>query len=200
MKRALLVILPLLLAACGEPAVNPDPNHTHADFAVWVDGQKLDFSGELFMSGSSKDEPGGPHENEQHKHPYFHLHDGVGHVIHRHKPGLTLGDFFGSLPFSSAYSGSQLSFADSPVGKETYEVRLFVNGTVNLDGSRYVFNDDDHLLITNATQDDEVTSQLHLLTDDSCLYSRTCPERGDPPAENCIADPEVPCVVPEGDL
>ena len=58
----------------------------------------------------------------------------------------------------------------------------------------YVFADEDKILITTAVDDTELQKELKLLTDDACLYSQTCPERGEPPTENCIADPAVPCI------
>ncbi|HRH94119.1 MAG TPA: hypothetical protein PKV72_06345, partial [Candidatus Peribacteria bacterium] len=98
-------ILSLLLAATivfwalgpGQvrPALNPDPNHTHADFAVWIGGKQQDFSAPKYMSGESTDVV---HDERLSK--YFHLHDGNGRVIHRHKPGLPLGDFFASIGFA----------------------------------------------------------------------------------------------------
>ncbi len=202
-KRVVLPILALLIImALGfawyagtrrhELAMNPDPNHTHADFAVWVDGQPLDFSSDFYMSGSSTDPS---HDQEPGNRKYLHLHDGNGHVLHRHKPGLSLHDFFATLPNSFSYSGSQLIFADSPVSKEAYTVRLFVNGAENKSGGSYLFNDGDHLLITDAQTDAELQTELSAMTDDACKYSKTCPWKGPPPTENCIADPQVPCVV-----
>lgn len=88
MNYALPLLLALLLVSCTaqEPAVNPDPNHTHADFAVFVDGTRFDFSQDKYMS------------TEEHpKHPHLHMHDGNGNVMHRHKPGLTIADFFQSI-------------------------------------------------------------------------------------------------------
>ena len=56
------------------------------------------------------------------------------------------------------------------------------------------------LILTTSAGSAQVLDQVEQLTDDACRYSKTCPWRGDPPAENCIADPAVPCVVPEDDL
>lgn len=208
-----LLLLTVLLTACSffthTPAKNPDPNHTHADFAVWIEGKKLDFSDEKYMSGSSSEEHGEVHEHE-HRHPYFHLHDGIGHVIHMHKPGLHLLDFFVSLGFGTASEKNgeycwYTSSADHPFTQcESGPMRLFVNGKKyesddpiwGGDPLIYVFNDGDHLLFTDATSDAEIARELSQLTDDACRYSQTCPWKGKPPTENCIADPTVPCVAP----
>lgn len=179
---------------------NPDPNHTHADFAVWTRGEKLDFSDATYMSGSSK-EPAGEHPDDDHKHPTLHLHDGVGHVIHSHKPGQPFGDFFASIGFSIAsekpgeYCWYALSANHPFSGCESGPMHLYVNkllfyGENPLD---YIFNDGDHLLLTDAVSPEALERELAAMTDDACRYSQTCPRRGRPPLENCVADPAVPC-------
>lgn len=183
----LLTGLCILLSACGqrEYVQNPDPNHTHADFAVWVDGEQVDFSSPEYMSGVSYDDHSHDEADEYH-HQHLHLHDEVGHVIHRHKPGLTLREFFDSLDFTFP----------EPLERWT----MWINGQQEEFNLDYVFDDMDVILLTNSAGSAQVMHELEQLTDDACLYSKTCPWRGDPPAENCVADPEVPCVVPEEDL
>jgi hypothetical protein len=171
------------------PVPNPDPNHTHADFAVFLSGEKLDFSLAKYMSGLSTDDSTHDEEDE-YRHLHLHLHDNNGDVAHRHKAGLSLSDFFTSLP-GVRYVGSTFSIDDV-----TAEVRLFVHGTERAEGGDYVFTDLDQILITDAVEQSEVDHELSLLTDEACLYSRTCPWKGDPPTENCIADPAIPCVQP----
>ncbi len=182
----------VLFSACTpKPATNPDPNHTHADFAVWIEGKQIDFSHSQYMSGSSTDA-----DHTDALHPYLHLHDGNGRVIHRHKSGQTLQEFIASLQ-GMRYEGTDFKFLDCITCQHssgTYTVKLFVNGAEEPMGSAYVFQDNDKLLITDTTDPVELRKEIRMVTDDACLYSRTCPERGDPPSENCIADPEVPCV------
>lgn len=184
------------------PVVNPDPNHTHADFAVWIDGKQLDFSGEEFMSGSS-DENDPDHTKFD---LYLHLHDGNGHVIHRHKPGLTIGQFFTSLGVTFTKQGNNLCMKvpGHPIACE--DEALHRNWAFLVNGVRQPFFDtnaaftdlDTILVVLPIETNDEqqlqaIQTYLLKMTNDACLYSKTCPERGDPPSENCIADPEVPC-------
>ncbi|MBP9850890.1 MAG: hypothetical protein KBC47_04320 [Candidatus Peribacteraceae bacterium] len=195
MRRPVLLFVGLTLlttTACSRgPAQNPDPNHTHADFAVWIEGKQIEFSTEQFMSGSASDE-----EHAGALSTYLHLHDGNGHVLHRHKPDLTLTEFFGSLP-GIRYHGSDFIFMDCLSCRHSsgkFTVKLYVNGEEEPLGSQYVFKDEDQLLITDASDPTELRKEIRMTSDDACMYSRTCPERGDPPTENCIADPTVPCV------
>jgi hypothetical protein len=204
MKRLLplIVAIAAIAAAIGyraaQPAaVNPDPNHTHVDFAVFLDGEKIDFSGDEYMSGSS-DESGSMTGATIKHNPYLHLHDGNGSVIHRHKPGLTLQDFFDSL--SIGFTANCIIYKE-PLEPDMrcseHNWRMYVNGQERPFGLDDNFADLDRILLTTSASDDEVRSQLSQMTDDACRYSRTCPEKGPPPTENCIADPTVPCVVPK---
>jgi hypothetical protein len=191
------------------PAVNPDPNHTHADFAVWVNGTQLDFTDDRYMS-HAYEEGQEPVRDVNPMRKYLHLHDGNGHIIHRHKPGLTIGEFMTSIgqpisttcmtldqhQFSLLDAGWKDSYAITPElcnnGKFTW--KMYVNGTEKTLDPSYVFTDIDKILFVYGAGD--MNQQLvEEMSDDACLYSRTCPERGDPPTENCIADPTVPCVV-----
>jgi hypothetical protein len=200
--KRLIVFLPLfLVGACSaQPALKPDPNHTHADFAVWIDGRKVDFSQALYMSGGVTAEEAHAEDAEhghEHLHPYLHLHDGVGHVIHRHKPGVALGEFFASLGMDMTAECFSADAGAAACNDDARTWRMFVNGEEWPYDPAYVFQDVDAILLTYGSGDEEVARQIDALTDGACLYSRTCPERGDPPVENCIADPAVPCVAPE---
>ena len=183
MKKVILATLVLLLATACEREYkdNPDPNHTHADFAVWVDGEKVDFSEAKYMSGVSWDE-GSHDEADEYHHQHLHLHDEIGDVLHRHKPGLSLQEFFESLDFEFDESRTWRMFVN------THEMELDLS---------YVFQDMDQILITTSSSSAQVLHEMEQLTDEACRYSRTCPWKGAPPAENCVADPEVPCVAPE---
>ena len=191
----LLVLTALAVSACApKQAANPDPNHTHADFADFVNGEQLDFSASELMSGISTDATTHDEEAES-RHDYYHLHDSNGNVIHRHKPGLPLQEFFDSLQvgFDALCYASFAPMADGQICGET-PFRMFVNGKEQTFDLDYVFTDLDQILLTNASTDADVAAQLQKVSDDACLYSQTCPSRGKPPAENCIADPAVPCV------
>lgn len=181
----------------GYPFVqNPDPNHTHADFAIWVNGEQLDFSGPEFMSGLSTDETTHDEESEVHD-KYLHLHDGNGHVVHRHKQGLAVGEFFASIGFTKGEDGCYIvPGGQEPVCNQHGKTwRMFVNGEEKAFDLSYIFADMDHLLFTYGATNVQIQEQLSELTDDACKYSKTCPWKGSPPTENCVADPEVPCTL-----
>ncbi|UPA22205.1 hypothetical protein K8942_04060 [Candidatus Peribacteria bacterium] len=266
MKRALIPLIAIIaFAGAGmygynRTAQNPDPNHTHADFAVWINGEQFDFAKEEFMShvpvasvpSSFRLIPAvSAHEGEEEGgsgavvagREYLHLHDMNGHVIHRHKPGLTFGDFLESIGFTldEKYTDDDLSVScvTTPDGDtycdETESQKgwlALVNNAVvgckaTIDGNsscggpdeppfqgkpdiialwNYDFKDGDKILLSYGPYfevgEEGVTPHTNtmkkewaLLTNDACMYSKTCPGRGTPPTENCIADPTVPCIV-----
>ncbi len=220
-----LALTAMVFVACAHtPVKNPDPNHTHADFAVWINGVQMDFSADKYMSappvktsfisGIPVAEAHGD-EDEGAALPgrdYLHLHDGNGHVIHRHKPGLTIFDFFHSLGMTTRVKKSDqdyfcINFSQLP--QETCEspwhsFMVYTNDPAE-GGARflkddYLFNDGDQILIIvdDASSSDYISKAHEAwthMTDDACKYSKTCPWRGKPPTENCIADPNVPCVL-----
>jgi hypothetical protein len=216
MKRYIPVIIAAL--AIGSSIVygmtreypNPDPNHTHADFAVWVNGTQLDFTNQRYMSEAYEE---GKEIRVDPMRKYLHLHDGIGTVIHRHKPGLTLGEFMASLgnpmdahcltldeyQFASLDAGWKQDFAIEPklCDNGKFHWTMVVNEQPVPFNAGYAFKDNDKILLTYGASDTAWQEQWDDMTNEACLFSRTCPWRGEPPAENCIADPAVPCVAPE---
>ncbi len=188
-----------------EPAVNPDPNHTHADFAVWINGKQLDFSAAKYMTTEAQEAKLKAGDLRL----YLHLHDGNGHVIHRHKPGLTLRDFFETLGATFRVQNGHNLCVHFPQTREVCQdeaahkdwVMVMNDNQTNFDPA-YVFKDGDAILISfngwgDVMPEDKWEAELHrewsLMTHDACLYSKTCPARGPAPTESCVSDPTVPC-------
>ena len=166
-------------------AVNPDPDHTHADLAIWVDGRSIDLSAEKYMLNEASNDP------EKETSP--HLHDGNALVIHRHKPGQSVGEFLEAIDITVTDGCVMLDDGTSICNEDGKRWQMFVNGSERPFDPSYVFADLDQILLTYGATEDQLAEQLQALSDDACLYSQTCPERGKPPVENCVADPAVPC-------
>ena len=228
MKKLVPALLALILFVVSawygstrhQYAKNPDPNHTHADFAVWMTTsgsgsntdeigaiQKLDFSAPQYMTTEAEEEAAPVGSLKR----YLHLHDGNGHVIHRHKPGLTIGDFFTSIgaKMSKTTTDAGRTIADDCFswtdtaghinqrcsGEWGRTIHMFVNGKEVAYDPDYVFQDMDHILIVFASDDADIQLALSQMTDDACKYSLTCPWKGPAPTESCISDPTVPCKI-----
>lgn len=140
--------------------------HTHANFKVYINGSPVDFSQPKYQAVNGKDLD----EN-------IHLHDGKGDLIHIHKQGVSLGEFFTSLKMN--------------LSKDAY--KLYVNGKVNTSFMSYIPQDLDKILITDSKDDSTIQSQLTSVPDDACIYSLKCPTRGTPPTENCVGGLGTDC-------
>jgi len=150
--------------------------HIHANFKVVLDnGQAIDFTQAKYQSTEGKE-----------LNPYIHLHDGVGDVIHIHKKGITLGEFFSSLKIKLAPDCFTLDTGEKYCNSETQKLRMFINGKENNQFDSYVPNDLDRILIVYGSPTEDVASLVTNVADSACIYSLKCPERGTPPTENCV--------------
>ena len=126
--------------------------HIHYDLLVIQNGKQLDFSQSKYQSTK---------ENEIDSDT--HVHNNKGQVVHIHKEGTTLGQFFRSVGLT-------------PKGK------LFVNNKeVVGDIMSYAPKDLDRIIVSDSANIDYGS-----VSDDACIYSEKCPERGTPPPEECV--------------
>lgn len=172
----ILIILVLYLSAPSDSVPPGTDIHNHADFKVYLNGIKFDFSQDRYMSTS-----------EHALNEYMHLHDGDGDVIHQHKSGLTLGDFFASLNMSF---DAQCFMADGrPYCNDGEKaLRMYVNGNPNYQFGNYEFRDLDRILITYGPfNQTEIDMEISSITDRACIESGKCLERGVPSNEDCVS-------------
>jgi hypothetical protein len=74
--------------------------------------------------------------------------------------------------------------------------QMYVNAKEVPFNPDFAFEDGDRILLTYDAADVMTEKEFDsAVTEEACMYSKTCPWKGDPPTENCIADPTVPCVV-----
>jgi len=149
--------------------------HTHADFLIIINDEKVKLTGDSFMSTATRI-----------LHPGVHLHDNEGDVIHFHAPGITLPTFLDSIGFTLTETCLQTTDREVCAAEENV-LKLYVNGEDRTEEiTRYVSVDEDRILLyygeaTNESLDD----YLDAVTDEACIYSGTCPERGTAPPESC---------------
>lgn len=150
--------------------------HVHADFLFVINGTKVDLTDTEFQSSP-----------EQILHPSLHFHDGVDTMIHRHAEDVTLADFLASLGFTLTNTCITTNTQATYCAEELKQLSLSVNGTEMRDITSYIPQEGDKILLyysdtSNTSLMPAFESQI---TDDACLYSGTCPERGEPPFESC---------------
>lgn len=176
---AFLAIL-LLLAGCSssDSGLLGDI-HWHADIKVYLNGEQLNLSHERYMS------------TEEHTLSNFaHLHDGNGNIVHKHASGITLGFFFQTLGIGLNSSCLTLDNGTNYCTNEAETLKFYVNGKQNSQFDSYDFKDEDRILITYGRDSEQIIkSQMDSVTEEACIYSLTCPERGSPPDEaSCVGD------------
>lgn len=167
--------------------------HEHADLAIYLNGKKFDFSPDKYQSdekGKTKD-----HDHASHQHdPYVHIHDKKGSIIHKHKKAVTLGYFFKTIGMEF---NDQCFITDDKTkycAAENNSLKFFVNGARRTENGNYELNDLDRILISyGPLTDPNLAAQLKSVTDESCIYSEKCPERGQPPTEKCVGGLGTDC-------
>lgn len=163
-----------------QPPAHDDDYHAHADFAVFINDQKFNFSQKDFMSEALCGKPG---EADEHEHAdldtleglksVVHLHDLNGNVIHFHNERVTLPMFFKSIGFNlneTCFSTRDASYCNG----EGNTLKVFVNG-IRVEGGleNYAPADLDKILVTYGTETDFSTQQ-DSITAQACIYSEKC--------------------------
>ncbi|MCC7364370.1 MAG: hypothetical protein IT303_08340 [Dehalococcoidia bacterium] len=164
------------------------PTHLHADFALYVDGQRFDFDRPEFISEEGNDLA-----------PDVHIHEPRATVVHVHRSNTTWDMFFSSLGFElvdpslagGLTGAASLELPDGtvvePSGDATF--KFIVNG-VEVDGiSGENIGDLDRVLVSFGTEslDTVMRDQWPQVTDQACIPSERCTERipADEPPERC---------------
>jgi len=169
--------------------------HEHADFALFLNGERFDFSLDEFMSitpctakanflipvaqahGLELDEA-------------IDLHDRDGNTVHVHQPGVAWHDFFESLKMG--FENNLFVDAEGVQYKsdDAHEFRFIVNGErVDTLADREIRNLDQVLISYGSKDEDPDILQIQYaqVTNNACLFSGACSHRGVAPVESCGA-------------
>lgn len=162
-------------------ADHSDEIHVHSDFLLVLGGQTFDLSDDRYQSTTYDV-----------KHPAFHLHDGVSTMLHRHAEGITMQEFLESLNFVVSKGCLSTDSGNQYCADDSNKLAFYANNDKVDDWQNYVNQQEDQLLLYHGPKDQEVVwGWLDKVTDESCIYSGTCPERGDPPYESCALTCEI---------
>lgn len=178
----------LVVQTCrvGEPGCESRQSvHWHADFALFIDGRQFDFNQDRFLS----------EENDELS-ATVHIHEPRTTVVHVHRSGTTWGEFFDSLGFKltdkTLPNLGGPSCLELPSGERVCDgdgktLKFVVNG-VQADGiSETDITDLDRVLVSYGSEsaEDVMAKQWTQVSDEACIPSGRCMERG--------ADPKEPC-------
>ena len=151
--------------------------HEHSDFAVFVNGQKVAFDAEQFLSTEAVD-----------KSPSVHVHAPRTNVAHIHKEQTTYDEFFRSLGME--LTDTCLTLADGQKFCDDAENRLrfMVNG-VEVDALSFErMTDMGRVLIAYGPQAASLEDIFSQVTDEACIPGENCVDRlppGGPEKEPC---------------
>lgn len=139
------------------------PPHFHANFAVYVQGERIDFTNEVF----SEDIAGCSITGKKSPKDRVHLHERNQDIIHIHADWVAWGHFFSNndLIFSSDFieiwpkfqdqSGRYLSAANES------ELNFILNGKQVENPFNRLISSEDKLLISYGEQTDEELEKLY---------------------------------------
>ena len=184
MKRiTIATTILIILVAAGVYAYehyNPftyydDSVHVHADFIIYINDQKLNLTDAKYQSSA-----------ESIKHKNVHLHDGEDNVVHRHAEGITFAEFLSSVQFTLSDNCLSIDSGEQYCSDTVNALTLYVNKEVNPDIASYIPQEEDQILLYYGARNNlNLERYLEEVTDESCIFSGTCPERGTAPPESC---------------
>lgn len=149
--------------------------HYHANFALYVDGQRQEFDNFTFyeeVQSCGSDEVNNPRTR-------VHMHDNINYVVHVHDNAATWGHFFANLGYTLGNNVIKTDEAVLADGENGNELTFILNGEEVEAVSNMTIRSEDVLLV-NYGQDDPATLQLRYdeITKDAAEYNG----RNDPSA------------------
>jgi hypothetical protein len=151
--RSTLVVLAITLLALtawliinisGNDHQDDEDVHLHAGFAIFEDGNKVDFSADEYMHTVECSLDEHEHTPEEEQIEKAHLHSGIGDVVHVHRPGVVWADLFTYLDYPladasfSAYlnNDSVADILSTPI--EAYQSLVILTGDAQASPAAYL--------------------------------------------------------------
>ena len=196
LSLAIIGLAVMLVLNMGNDDDTPDnatgsgrvPTHIHADFALYIRGERFDFNRPEFITGDEQQVSGN-----------VHIHDPRYYAAHLHTTLTKWDEFFSSLGFSltdpsfPGVEGSNVCMT-LPGGvklcnNDTDTWKFIANG-VPVDGlSNVIIGDLSRVLFSYGPETIEqvMADQFPQVTNQACIPSELCLDRVDPndPPEEC---------------
>ncbi len=137
------VIGVIWLAGIRFAAYKSNNVHYHANFALYINGQRDQFKSFTFyeeVQSCYSDDKDNPKDR-------VHMHDNVNSVVHVHAPGVTWGHFFANIGYTL---GDTLIKTDQGVyvdGQNGHMLRFILNGKSVENIANQLIKSDDTLLV-----------------------------------------------------
>lgn len=152
------------------------PVHWHSDFALFIRGERFDFNRPEFVSKEGEE-----------KNPWVHIHEPRYSVVHAHREQTTWDEFLTSIGFKLTDTSLTLPSGETLENTQTEQLKFYVNG-IRIDSLMFQdILDLNRVLITfgSETVEEVLTTQWPEVSDEACIPSGLCRERGIPEDEPC---------------
>lgn len=145
----LFFIFIIFISGCSSTTILPDGHkatpehlkehqfHIHANFKVYIDDNIIDFSILIYQLRSKS----------------VHVEDEIGDVIHVHKEGITIGDFFKTLDIKFNNTCIIIPMEDPYCNTNDKKLSFYVNNIENDEFENYEIKDLDKILISYGKGD-----------------------------------------------
>lgn len=150
-------------------AQDSDKVHYHANFALYINGEREEFDNFTFyeeVQSCSGDDAFNPRTR-------VHMHENVNHVAHIHDAGASWSHLFANLGFTL---GNDVIKTDDGVfvdGQDGNELKFLLNGVPTQDVANKLINSEDVLLVSYG---DASAAEMHgeydRITRDAAEYNR----------------------------
>lgn len=148
---------------------SPHSVHYHANWAVFVDGARMDLTAGRYMEDVFQCMVDAEHQRPEHR---VHMHEGNHDIVHVHAAGVTWGHLLANLGFGIGddYLETERSRL---VSDEARTLKFVLNGTPVTTIRNVAIGDQDRLLISfgGETVDEVVASQFPQVGDDAGQYN-----------------------------
>jgi hypothetical protein len=132
--------------------VQPHNAHYHANFAVYINGQRYDFSQSKYMeevAGCNVSKDVQPKQRA-------HMHNNVGDLVHVHDQGVTWGHFFTNIGWNVGKDYLVPDSGDILKTEGDLKLTYFLNDAIVTNVSNVLIKSEDVLLINFSSESDDV--------------------------------------------
>lgn len=141
----------LLVSAVRFAMVRDDSTHYHANFALYINGEQEKFANPFFYEEVAIC---AEHEHVSPK-QRVHLHDNVPYLVHVHDEGVTWGHLLANLGYGLTDKLVQTDKGIFIDGKDSSELKFFLNGKFVDSVDNTLIGNEDTLLIDYGKSNDE---------------------------------------------
>ena len=146
----------------------PDEVHYHANFGVFINGQREMFTGPGYyeeVSACSQDESANPRGR-------VHMHQPDSDVVHVHDAGATWGNLFENIGLNLT-NGSVQTAQGIFIGGQGGELVFMLNGQRTRSIANVVIGDEDRLLISFGPAGADLQTQYDQVADTAGVFNES---------------------------